>query len=186
MRRKTFFGQEALAPTSEKDYRRGFRDAFDVAGNAAPVDARHPEVGDHDGEWLALSASGGECVDSGLASACGDHFVAVTFQNFAEGADDERVVVHNENAHPFWKQMRRIWRRKISQRGGGDREDQSDRCAVARRAVNFEICAVALDDTVHHGEAEASAAFSFGSEKRFEAAAARFFVHAGAGVFYFD
>ncbi len=52
----------------------------------------------------------------------------------------------------------------------------------ARRADDVDVRAVTLGDAVHHRQAQTRAAISLGGEERLEAAAARGFVHADAGV----
>ena len=78
-----------------------------------------------------------------------------------------------------------FWMRRLPvdcARGRRRRECQPERGALARRADDVDVGAMALGDAVHHRQPEAGTAFALGGEEWLQAAAARGFVHAGAGV----
>ena len=117
-----------------------------------------------------------------LAAVRRVHLVPFLFEHFAQGGQQHRIVVDEQDprgprdALALRTAGRRLRRRRDL------REKDAERGALARRAHDLDVRAMALRDAVDHRETEAGTAFALGREERLETAAARRIVHADAGV----
>ena len=107
--------------------------------------------------------------------------VAVALQQFLEQLAQQRFVVNTEDLQRLWCGTV-VFRDRAAVGGFAHGKDQSECGAFAQFALDFNSALVPFHDTIDHREAQAGATFAFGGEKGFEAAFARFFAHADAGV----
>ena len=92
------FGHQPLPPARQQNHRRGRRGRFDGGGDFAPVHVRHPQVGDHDRERFARCCAATKCIDARLPAVGSDDVMAVACQRVAQRFDQERIIVHDEDA----------------------------------------------------------------------------------------
>ena len=96
---------QALAPAGEQDDRHGRRRFLHGGSDAAAVDIGHAEIGDDGGIRLAPLLRGAEGIDRLLAAAGLGHHVAVGLQQIAERFQEQRIVVHQQQAQAFGRSL---------------------------------------------------------------------------------
>ena len=108
--------------------------------------------------------------------------MAVGLQRVAQRLEEDRVVVDQEQPQPrrHFERVRGLSGLRRDRRGNGKHQPYGG--AGPGRAFDFELGAVPLHHAEHHGQAQARAALALGRVEGFEAAPARFLIHADAGV----
>ena len=151
---------------------------FDRGGNFAAIDIGHTEIGDDDVEGLSargrLKASMPACPPEAVTTCPSSCKVSCRDLMSSGSSSTNRMRRRRPTREPGRSSAATeddVWEKNQSHGG-----------APADCAVDLEFGTVALDHAVDHGQPEPGAALAFRRIEGLEAAAARIFVHADAGV----
>src|SRR6185312_4829097 len=139
MRRDLILRREPLAPPGQQDHRRAGRGRLDGGGDPPAVDVRHAEISDDELERLVAAARRLEGVDPRLPAIGRGHAVTIPAQRLAQRLDDERIVVHDEDAQRSNHQAECELLLRLFRRAGRNGEHDPYRRALARGAVDLEL-----------------------------------------------
>ena len=88
----------------------------------------------------------GERVDARLAAVGGDHFVFIELERIAQRAQQQRIVVDEQQAQRPWRRHELLFAGRHA--GRSAREDHAHGGAAAKLAVDLEVATM----TLHHAE----------------------------------
>ena len=121
----------------------------DARRDLAPIDVGHAEIRDDHVEWLARLHVARERIDARLAAFRGDHLVLVELERIAQTAQQQRIVVDEQDAQASPRHIQDLLFDRHA--GGRTREEEAHGRAFAEGAVDLELAAVPLDHAEHHG-----------------------------------
>jgi hypothetical protein len=123
--------------------------------------------------------------DALVATACGDHGVPLGAQGIGQRAQQQGIVVHQQDPQgpDGWGRVGRLQldRHAVALIAVGG-EVQADGGALTFGALDRDRGTMSLHAPVDHGQAQPGAPLALGGEERLQAAALRLFVHADTRV----
>src|SRR5450432_1332352 len=99
MRQSVAFIDELLAPSGKEYHGRRRREFLYRSGHPPSVHVGHTEVRNDYGEWFLMHLRRIERIDGGLSRVRGNNDMTVACQRLAERSENQRVIVHHEDAH---------------------------------------------------------------------------------------
>jgi hypothetical protein len=109
---------------------------------------RHTQIRNHDGKRSIPPLRGGELVNRCLSSVRGKHFITIALERLAKRSNDQRVVIHNQNAQLRRNAQRRLGQTEITDYPDGNGKAQSHDGTLARRAFDFKVRTMPLDHSM--------------------------------------